>query len=195
VQDPDLRAPWQPHQNALSVTGPSAGVVTVDLPAVEGEALGRTAEQARLAAQQLVWTATAVLQDGKVGVRLLVDGRPGRLFGRLPVGTVMHRATPSYEVLGSLWVESPGEGQTVSDPVTVRGSACTFEASVAWQLLQGGREVRSGHTTASSGCPQRGSWRVDLGALPAGTYTFRAFEPPASGSGPDREDTRTFQVR
>ncbi len=58
-----------------------------------------------------------------------------------------------------------------------------------------GTTVSTGHTTASSGCPQRGSWQVDLGALPSGTYTFRAYEAPASGSGPDREDTRTFVVR
>jgi hypothetical protein len=195
VDDPDLSAPWQPHDNPLSVRGPTGGVLTIDLPATEGQAHARTAEQARLAAQQLIWTATAAAQDASLGVRLLIDGRPGRLFGALPVGSVMHRTSPSYQVLGSIWVEAPDEGQQLSSPVTVRGSACTFEATVAWELKDSTRTVRSGHTTATSGCPVRGSWRVELGPLPAGTYTFRAFEQPASGSGPDRESTRTFSVR
>ncbi|WP_426567088.1 Gmad2 immunoglobulin-like domain-containing protein [Angustibacter sp. McL0619] len=123
------------------------------------------------------------------------DGRPGKLFDQLPVGSVLHRTDPAYEVLGSIWVQTPGEGQVVGSPVTVQGSACTFEANVAWQLFSGSQVVRSGHTTASIACPERGSWTVDLGDLAPGSYTFRAFDPPASGQGPDREDTRVFVVR
>lgn len=194
-EDPDLSAPWQPRTSALQVSGPRAGVVTVDLPASEGQARGRTPEQARLALQQLVWTATAVEQDAGLGLRVLIDGRPGRLFGAVAVGGVVRRATPAYEVLGSIWIEAPAEGETLRGPVTVRGSACTFEANVAWQLLRGGRVQRSGTTTASSGCPARGSWSVPLGTLGPGTWTLRAYEPPASGQGPEREQTRTFVVR
>ncbi|GAB3593933.1 hypothetical protein GCM10027446_16950 [Angustibacter peucedani] len=195
VLDPDLASPWQLGSRAAVVVDQTDRVVTIDLPAHEGEAHGRTAEQARLAVQQLVWTVTAVQQDADLGVRLLVDGRPGRLFGSVPVGDVVHRASPSYDVLGSLWVEAPDEGQQVSGPVTLRGSACTFEANVGWQLLRDGQVVDSGSTTASSGCPSRGSWSVALGRLEPGGYTFRAFESPASGQGPDREDTRSFVVR
>ncbi len=194
VDDPDLSSPWLPRTEPLRVSQ-DGGVVTVDVPADEGLADGRTAEQARLALQQLVWTATAVEQDAGLGVRVLIDGAAGRLFGSQPVGDVVHRASPSYSVLGSIWVEAPGEGQTVTSPVTVSGSACTFEANVAWQLLQDGAVVRSGHTTATSGCPTRGSWNVPLGSLAVGSYVFRAYEPPASGEGPDREDTRAFVVR
>jgi hypothetical protein len=145
--------------------------------------------------QQLVWTASAVEQNAGLGVRVLIDGKPGQLFGSYPVGGVVHRTSPGYEVLGSVWVEAPSEGQAVGSSVTVRGTACTFEAGLAWQLLQDGQVVRSGHTTTSSGCPVRGSWTVALDQLPAGSYTFRAFEPPASGTGPERDDTRAFRVR
>jgi hypothetical protein len=193
--DPDLSAPWGPGPAKVTVDGLGGPVVTIDLPASAGVANGRTPQQAALAAQQLVWTASAVEQDAHLHVRLLIDGQAGRLFGTLPVGTTMQRTSPSYLVLGSIWVESPAEGQTVASPVTVQGSACTFEANVAWQLLSGDQVVRSGHTTASIACPDRGTWSVALGDLPAGSYTFRAFEPPASGEGPDREDTRTFTVR
>lgn len=194
VVDPDLTSPWLPRTEPLTVTR-SADVVTVDVPAGEAQAGGRTAEQARLAVQQLVWTASAVTQDAHLGVRVLIDGAPGALFGHEPVGGVVHRTTPSYEVLGSVWVEAPDEGQTVGSPVTVRGSACVFEAALSWELTRGGVTVSTGHTTASSGCPQRGTWQVALGSLAPGTYTFRAYEAPASGSGPEREDTRTFVVR
>lgn len=194
VDDPDLASPWLPRDEPLRVSR-DGDVVTVDVPAAEGQAGGRSPEQARLALQQLVWTASAVEQDPALGVRVLIGGSPGRLFGAEPVGGVVHRAAPAYEVLGSIWVEQPAEGQAVSSPVTVSGSACTFEAGVVWQLLRDGAEVSSGHTTASSACPDRGTWRVALGALPAGSYTFRAYEPPASGTGPDREDTRAFVVR
>lgn len=194
VADPELSSPWLPRTDPLTVSR-DGEVVTIDVPAAEAQSAGRTAQQARLAVQQLVWTATAVTQDARLGVRVLINGAPGRLFGAEPVGGVVHRASPSYGVLGSVWIEQPSEGQSVGSPVTIAGSACTFEATVAWQLLQGTAVVRSGHTTASSGCPVRGTWRVALGALPAGSYTFRAFEPPASGQGPDRQDTRTFVVR
>ncbi|HEX3004793.1 MAG TPA: Gmad2 immunoglobulin-like domain-containing protein [Angustibacter sp.] len=194
VVDPDLTSPWSPRTEPLGVTR-SGDVVTVDVPAADAQPGGRTAEQARLAVQQLVWTATAVTQDSALGVRVLIDGAPGQLFGQEPVGDVVHRASPSYTVLGSVWIEAPDEGQTVGSPVTVRGSACVFEATVSWQLLREGQQVSAGHTTATSGCPQRGTWSVDLGALAPGTYTFRAYEAPASDTGPDREDTRTFVVR
>lgn len=194
VVDPDLTSPWLPRTEPLKVTR-SADLVTVDVPAAEAQAGGRTAEQARLAVQQLVWTASAVTQDAHLGVRVLIGGAPGVLFGHEPVGDVVHRTLPSYEVLGSVWVEAPDEGQTVGSPVTVRGSACVFEAALSWELTRSGVPVSTGHTTASSGCPQRGAWQVALGSLAPGTYTFRAYEAPASGSGPDREDTRTFVVR
>jgi hypothetical protein len=194
VDDPDLSSPWLPRTEPLSVSR-SAEVVTVDVPAAEAQAGGRTAEQARLAVQQLVWTATAVTQDAGLGVRVLIGGAPGTLFGHERVGDVVHRASPSYSVLGSIWVDAPDEGQTVSSPVTIRGSACVFEAALSWELTRDGTKVSAGHTTASSGCPHRGSWQVALGALPTGTYTFRALEAPASGSGPDRAYTRRFVVR
>lgn len=196
AQDGDLSSPWQPGTaSAMKLDGPRAGVLTIDVPALEGQARGRTVEQARLAVQQLVWTASAVQQDAALGVRVLVDGRPGRLFGAYPVGDVVRRSSPAYQVLGSVWVEAPEQAATVASPVTVRGSACVFEATVSWQLLRAGQVVRSGFTTASNGCPTRGTWTVPLGTLTPGTYTFRAYEAPASGSGPDREDTRTFRVR
>lgn len=195
VVDPDLSSPWGELAGGPDVRRTGAHEVTIDLPASTGQANGRTSLEARLAVQQLVWTASAVTRDAGLGVRVLIAGGPGRLFGLEPVGDVVHRATPSYTVLGSVWVEQPGEGQQVSSPVTVSGSACVFEATVAWELARQGATVSSGHTTATTGCPQRGTWTVRLGRLPAGTYTFRAYEPPASGSGPDRQDTRTFVVR
>ncbi len=193
--DPDLTAPWLPGTVPVGVDGPTSGVVTVDLPLAEAQTRARTREQAALAVQALVFTVTAVQQDAGLGVRVLIGGKPGLLFGAEPVGDVVHRTSPAYQVLGSIWIESPEEDAVVPGDVTVTGTACVFEANVAWELRRGTTVVGSGHTTASSGCPDRGSWSVPLAALTPGTYTFRAYEPAPSGTGPDREQTRTFRVR
>ena len=75
-------------------------------------------------------------------------------------------------------MDSPYAGQVLSagKAVVVTGLACVFEANVTWELRQGGSVVKQGHTTATSGCPQQGSWTVDLGALATGRYEFRAIE-------------------
>ncbi len=81
------------------------------------------------------------------------------------------------------------------------GQACTFEGNVAWEVTGGGPTtrgpvLRSGHTTASSGCPQRGTWQVTLSGLSPGVYTFRAYEPDEQGNGTlAGSDSVTFVVR
>jgi hypothetical protein len=56
--------------------------------------------------------------------------------------------------------------------------------------------LRSGHTTATSGCPQRGTWSVSLSGLAPGVYTFRADEPKENGApGYAGLDSTTFVVR
>jgi hypothetical protein len=56
--------------------------------------------------------------------------------------------------------------------------------------------VRSGHLTASSGCPGRGTWSVPLKGLGTGDYTFRAYSlSPMDGKSYEGLDTTTFTVR
>jgi hypothetical protein len=201
---PENYSPWLPGTSgAVHITLTGRSQVVVDLPMTETQADGRTPDQARLAAQQLAWTATATAQNAGLGVRLLFDGRPGKLFGSLSTSQVFHRPPMAlaFEDLSAIWVESPELGQVVHRRVTVSGEACTFEANVAWELVGGGPTsrgpiLRSGHTTATSGCPERGTWRVTLSGLSPGTYTFRASEPSEQGNGKLAGlDTTTFVVR
>lgn len=190
--DPDYGAPWLAATSSTAHLTRGADVLTVDLPSAEATARGRTREQARLAVQQLAWTASAAAQDAGVGVRVLVSGAPGMLFGSLPVGDVVHRpgAATAYRDLASVWVQDVVSRESNPGQLSVSGSACVFEGALRWQLLQGRRVVRSGSTTASAGCPSRGTWDVSVGAVPTGRYTFRAFAEPASGKGPATQDTR-----
>jgi hypothetical protein len=200
-----LSAPWQPGSQSLDVRGPSDGVLTIDVPATEGDAHGRSADQARLAAQQLIWTATAVQQDASMGVRILVDGSPGLLFGSYPVGDVMHRdasvgpdgpqpSPTSEQPVSFIAIDLPRPQESLSAPVVVRGRACGFEAALSWELSDASGVVQSGHLTASRGCPDTGTWSVRLPDVPAGSYTFRAYALPASGQGDPIQDTVEFQV-
>ena len=76
------------------------------------------------------------------------------------------------------------------------GESCAFEATTQWQLKKGGAAIRSGTTTASSGCPLRGTWQVNLGVLAAGDYTFRMYEVSMQdGKGVVAETSKPFTVQ
>jgi Immunoglobulin-like domain of bacterial spore germination len=192
-------SPWlSGTSDSLQVSMAGSRTVVVTLPDTEMTRRGATAEQARLAAQQLVWTATAVAQDAGLGVRIRFAGGGGQLFGVLATDQVFHRppADKSYVDLAAIWILQPEAGSTVGRPVTVSGQACTFEANVAWQVVRGTRVVQSGHTTAAQGCPVRSTWSVTLKGLAPGAYTFRAYElSPKDGTSYEGLDITSFIVR
>jgi hypothetical protein len=143
----------------------------------------------RLAVQALVWTVTAAVQQASAPVPVTVASG-GPIFET--VGTTVFKRPAddrAVEELASLWVDSPYAGQALpaGRPVVVTGQACVFEANLAWELRQGGSVVATGHTMADSGCPRQGSWSVDLGALAAGAYEFRAIDVSA------KDGSITFQ--
>ena len=176
-------------------------VMWISVPAAEGQARGRSAEDARLAAQQLVWTATAALQDPNLRVTIQLGSHASphaKLFGSLPLDQPFMRppASTSYTDLAAIWILQPEPGSTVGRVVTFAGQACTFEANVAWQVLAGAKVVQSGHTTAKQGCPVRSDWSVAVKGLAPGSYTFRAYSlSPKDGKTYEGLDTTTFTVR
>jgi hypothetical protein len=165
---------------------------------------GRTdldADTARVAVQQLVWTAQAALGKGNLPVRLASADGSDTLLGSLPTASTYRRPASRdlyYQDLAPIWVTAPARGQVLpaSTPVAARGEATVFEANVRWQLLRDGQEVDSGFTTASEGAPGRGTWTVDLGRRPAGAYTVRVFEVSAAdGTTVNAEHAVAFTVR
>jgi Immunoglobulin-like domain of bacterial spore germination/Sporulation and spore germination len=193
ADDPDYGSPW-PSGTMLQRAQLSAGVLSVDLsgPVTERPA-GMSAATARLALQQLVYTAQAVVQD-RVPVTFLVDGRPASTVLGIPVAGGVTQSSAD-DVLAQVWVTSPTDGATVTSPFRVEGVAAAFEANVQWELEQGGRVVQRGFATAAECCTMSPySFTVD--AAP-GTYTLVVHdEDPSGGEGPGPwQDTKQLAVQ
>jgi len=163
-------------------------------------ASGFTKEQTKLAVQELVWTAQAAIGQGAIPVKFVVSDGSSTLFGTYPTAQTYNRPAKElqYQDLAPIWITSPERDHEfkAGAAVVVTGESCAFEATTQWQLKKSGTAIRSGTTTASSGCPLRGTWKVDLGVLAAGDYTFRMYEVSMEdGKGVVAETSKPFTVR
>ena len=186
--DGDHRTLWNngTKVNSVSVV---EGIATVDLT------LGRIslgAESEQRAIDQMVWTL--IENDPAVtSVKFTIDGIVSEsLAGHVDFSQAFTLA-PSYEVLASVWIDLLDRSD-VSNPVSITGSACTFEANVAWELTKGGDVVSSGATTAASACPDRSNWSIDLGELAPGNYVLKVSDTSAEDGSLIFEDTKAFTV-
>ena len=186
--DGDHRTLWNngTKVNSVSVV---EGIATVDLT------LGRIslgAESEQRAIDQMVWTL--IENDPAVtSVKFTIDGIVSEsLAGHVDFSQVFTLA-PSYEVLASVWIDLLDRSD-VSNPVSITGSACTFEANVAWELTKGGDVVSSGATTAATACPDRSDWSIDLGELAPGNYVLKVSDTSAEDGSLIFEDTKAFTV-
>ncbi len=187
-QDTYLRA-WAPGTRVTATVSADAITLVLSAPGVDG--LDQPAQ--RQAVQALVWTATAAAQRNVPVTISVAAGGP--VVGGIPAGVFRRPADPTSE-LAPVWITSPGRFATVWDSrVVVEGQACTFEGTVQWELRRGDAVVNKGFTTATSGCPQRGTWKVDLGVLAPGRYTVRAFELDAATGALFAEQSVAFTVR
>lgn len=184
--DGDHRTLWNngTKVNSVSVV---EGIATVDL------SLGRIslgAESEQRAIDQMVWTL--IENDPTVtSVKFTIDGLVSEsLAGHVDFSQVFTLA-PSYEVLASIWIDLLDRSD-VSNPVSITGSACTFEANVAWELTRGGDVVSSGATTAATACPDRSDWSIDLGELAPGNYVLKVSDTSAEDGSLIFEDTKAF---
>jgi hypothetical protein len=170
-------------------------VVTVDGVATVDLTLGRISfgsESELRAIDQMVWTLIA--NDPSVkSVKFTVDGVVSEsLAGHVDFGQTF-ALEPSYEVLAPVWIDLLDRSD-VKNPVSISGSACTFEAGVAWELSQGGDVLDSGGTTAATACPDRSDWNLDLGELAAGDYVLKVSDPSAEDGSIIFADTKAFTV-
>ena len=159
---------------------------------------GLDVEEARLAVQQLVWTAQAAVGRGNIPVTFVVTDGPPLLMGQYPASDRYTRPPKAEwsQDLAPIWVTNPSRGQqlTAGSPVTVSGQASVFEATVSWALVSGGTTVDTGHATASEGAPGWGTYEIPLGVLPDGRYTLRVWEASARDGHPIGTVRRTFSV-
>ncbi len=182
--DPDYESLW-PEGSFESVSGPENGLVTVQL----GDAA--PAEPSALALQQVVYTVSAGFQEP-----VKVDLNNGT--------EVLHviEAAPQLEVLSRVNLSDPGEGQVVTDTLSVSGRANSFEANVRWEIRTDGDVVLADAFTALGYLEPRlfpFSGEIDVSSLDPGTYTLIVETDDPSGGlegGPGVfSDTRTFVIK
>ena len=188
---PGHRSAWPDGSALASPVTRKDGVVTVDLTA--RTAAGRPADPI-MAVQQLVYTVTGALGTTDP-VRLLVAGKqvPRLWNDGVDTGRPVARADPlGVRVL--VGIDEPGEGASVTSPVTISGEAAVFEATLLWEVRQGDQVVRSGAVSTAEG--QRFAPYSLSVALSPGEYEVRVAEDdPSGGAGrPVMTDTRRVTV-
>ncbi len=188
--DPDYVNLWGGTNtvNSVSVNG---SVATVDLGEIS---LNIGAEGEQRAIDQIVWTLTSLAPEVKL-VAFTVNGEKVESFAGHVDTTAQFARAVDYEVLNPIQISSPNEGAGLVAPFTVSGQACTFEANVVWKLLQDGKVVKEGFTTATSGCPDRGDWNIPFVNLEPGEYTIQTVEYSAEDGSLFAKDDKKFSVR
>lgn len=192
-KDGDYSAPW-PSDAGLNAVSYNGDVLTIDLSGnLHDQPAGMSAATAKIAVQQLIYSAQAGLGKGQVPVQLLLDGKHTDTILGTPASEPLAAVNPE-DVESLVQVDSPADGATVSSPFTVTGRAATFEANVVWELKQGDTVVKKGFTTAQECCKLAPySFQVDA---PAGSYTLVVHDTDESGQNlPVDEDTKKITVQ
>jgi hypothetical protein len=193
--DPDYRTDWPQGTTAAQVDAPPSDVITIDVRGADtlrGRS-GLNEEQAQMAIEQLVYTAQAATQSRSPVQLLLNGGRTDTLLG-VPVSEPLAQGD-AMDVLAQVWIIEPGEGADVSTPFEVSGLAAAFEATVLWELRQGGDVVKDGFTTAEE-CCKMAPYSFTVKGVPAGEYTLVVTDnDPSGGEGLGVwEDTKQITV-
>jgi hypothetical protein len=214
ASDPDLTSVWAAERLTGDVRAEVQGdTIEVRLaPSLLGSATGPVTDAprltlARLAAQQLVWTATAVAaRDVPVRVTTLDGtGRPAALLGSLPLADPFRRATGDGDLRAPVWVSSVEDGQQLRrGTAVISGDAATTAArSVRWSLIRAADEAVVTRGTAdltrvdgrSPEVGERGVFSIRLSVPAAGRYRL-AVEQDWAGdaSRAPWTDTKTLVV-
>ena len=166
-----------------------AGTAFVDLANWE---LNVGSEAEARAIDQIVYTLIANNQNIQ-NVLITKNGKSiDSLAGHLDASSFFSAENPVDSLAGvDIDLE---QGATLEGTIEINGKACTFEATVAWELRQGENLVDSGSTTATSACPDFGNWKVSLGNLNPGNYNFRVWESSAKDGSILVEDDKDFTV-
>lgn len=191
--DPDYRTVYPGGTFAGVEIGED--VITVSVPDASWTSPDTMSEaDARLAAQQLVYTVQGIAQS-RVPVEIMLDGQPADLFG---LGGQLGNE-PELDVRALVNITSPEEGASVSGTFTASGVSSSFEATTPWEIRDSsGAVVKEGFATAEGWMDKLYPWEteVDVSDLEPGTYTFVAMtDDPSSGEGGGpTEDSKTIVV-
>jgi hypothetical protein len=194
--DPDYRSDW-PSGTRVDAVRAGGGATTVALSggSLPSRPAGVSTAAARAAVQQLVYTVRANVRTSRP-VRFEVDGSPAATLLGVPTSGDVAAASRD-DTLAPVSIDSPsemnGRDLGVRSPVTVRGSASAFEATVQWELVQGGHVVKHGFATARE-CCTLSPYTFRLSA-PPGSYTLVVHDEDVSGGEGTGRSSDTKQIR
>jgi hypothetical protein len=198
--DPDYRTLW-PGGTAVEDATWDGDVARVDLSGAPADRpAGMTEEEARLAIQQVVFTAQAAVGEGRIPVQLTVGGQPTAQVLGQPTSEPLANDSV-LATLAHVSLTSPEEGRTyVQDRLVVSGVANSFEANVVVRIQRWeGTEVMDQRPLTAEGYmedklfPFRGEF--DISAYPPGDYIVMAMTDDPSGNGMSHTDTKRFTVQ
>lgn len=200
TKDPDYRTLWPAGRAyGLESVRRTGDVIEVQMSNAPVVSMGLSPREARLALQQVVYTAQGALKAPGIPVRFVqADGSAlGKVLGESVSSGI--KAKPQNDVLALVNVTAPFEGQGIDKSITASGRANSFEATVQWQVLDGDEVVLDGFATASGNIDRLYPWetKVNVEKLEPGTYVFVArTDDPTAGEGPGpTEDTKTIVIR
>jgi hypothetical protein len=203
ASDPDYHSLWPSGVSVTSATYDGNGTITVVLDgAPEDRPAGMSRADARVALQQVVYSAQAGLGQGRVPVQ--VEGPDGPMDTMLgePASDPLPTAS-ALQVLSLVSLSTPSEGETVSgDTLKVEGVANSFEANVVVRLQRWeGTEIVDQEPFTASGYmadklfPFSGT--IDISKVPPGDYVLMAMTDDPSGGeggGGSFSDTRRITI-
>lgn len=187
--DPEYVNLWGGTSSVNSVSIADS-VATVDLGSLT---LNIGAEAEQRAIDQIVWTLTEFNSDIN-SIAFTVNSKTDESFAGHVDATMKFVRATDYEVLNPIQISLIEFDTEVASSITISGQACTFEANVIWRLSRDGVVVKKGVTTATSGCPDRGDWRISFLDLEPGNYTIAALEYSAEGGSLFALDDKKFSV-
>jgi hypothetical protein len=181
--DSDYHSPWH-TASSVSSSISTKNVITLDISSdAFSESLGES--DARLALQQLVYTATAAASNAGLitggessSVVVLVDGAAGyRAFNSVDVGGEWTRDTST---LAPVWIIDPQEGvEADRSGLTIHGVGPTSEQTLAWRIDRSEGGPADGGTGDTS-LFRDGSVRISPEDGAPGAYSFSVTLPPGS---------------
>jgi hypothetical protein len=196
--DPDYRTPWPAGttvDGGFDGVG-SAGEITIRLSNDSGlrqRPAGMSGDEARMAVEQLIYTAQAATQT-RAPVQFLIDGQRTDMVLGQPSSEPLAQGD-AIDVLAQVWITEPGESAEVSTPFKVSGLAAAFEATVLWELRAGDKVVADGFTTAEECCTMA-PYTFTVKNVSPGDYTLVVTDnDPSGGEGLGVwEDTKQVTV-
>src|SRR5690606_30805033 len=181
--DPDYRSPW-PEGITVESVAATDDLLVVELGGdLRDRPAGLSADEARLAIEQVVRTAQGAHGKGPVPVSFVSAGNPvGQVLG-VPTAEPL-AAGKVTETMSPMNITSPSEGATVSGTFTATGVNNGFEAWVGYQVLKGDEVVAEGFGTAEGWMEEKlFAWEVevDVSGLEPGEYVLRFHNDDPSG--------------